>query len=370
MTNKFAEWTEAGRVLEAPAQRISGPGYQFPLKSFSQIGLDTSRRYLVKGLIPRGGLIVIWGKPKCGKSLWTTDLSLHVALGRTYRGRRVEQGLVIYITCEGQSGFPARVEAFRQRKLNGSADPLFMLLPTRLDLLGEIDQLIADISAQLGGRACAFIVLDTLNRSLIGSESKDEDMSAYVRACDRLRETFNCALAVIHHCGVVESRPRGHTALTGAVDTQIAIKRDAASNIIATVEFMKDGPEGDQLARSLDLVEVGFDEDGERIVSAVIEPADGLTAGVKSAKKLPAAAQVGLDQLRNCLTENVTVVPASNHVKHGTKGVPLELWRKYLAKSGAINEDGNPREQFKRMYVTLQARGVIGIWDNYVWLCQ
>src|SRR5262245_21070001 len=88
---------------------------RFHLLKFEDIKPDTRRRYLIKGLIPRDGLIVFWGPPKCGKSFKCTDLALHIALGREYRGRRVERGLVIYIICEGQSGFPARIEAFRRK---------------------------------------------------------------------------------------------------------------------------------------------------------------------------------------------------------------------------------------------------------------
>jgi hypothetical protein len=41
------------------------------LVPFDQIRLNTDRAYLVKGLIPYPGLTVIWGPPKCGKSLGT-----------------------------------------------------------------------------------------------------------------------------------------------------------------------------------------------------------------------------------------------------------------------------------------------------------
>jgi hypothetical protein len=41
------------------------------------------------------------------------------------------------------------------------------------------------------------------------------------------------------HCGVDASRPRGHSSLTGAVDAQLAVKRDTAGNVIVEVEWMK-----------------------------------------------------------------------------------------------------------------------------------
>jgi RecA-family ATPase len=63
-------------------------GPRFKLRRFDELKIGTERTYLVKGLIPRTGLVVVWGPPKCGKSFWTFDLVLHVALGREYRGRR------------------------------------------------------------------------------------------------------------------------------------------------------------------------------------------------------------------------------------------------------------------------------------------
>ena len=118
------------------------------------------------------------------------------------------------------------------------------------------------------------VVLDTLNRSLKGSESSDEDMTAYIRAADAIREAFGCAVLIIHHCGIDGTRPRGHTSLTGAVDAQLAVKRDGAGNIEVKVEWLKDGPEGDVIFSRLEAIEVGIDEDGEAITSCVIVPTE------------------------------------------------------------------------------------------------
>ena len=142
------------------------------------------------------------------------------------------------------------------------------------------------------------VVLDTLNRSLPGSESSDQDMAAYIKAADAVRETFNCAVVIVHHCGIDTSRPRGHTSLTGAVDAQLAVKRDAGDNIILEVEWMKDGPEGDVVASRLDAVEVGTDDDGHPITSCVVVPVDGSVVTTASkAPRLTKAAQTALRAL-------------------------------------------------------------------------
>src|SRR4029453_18347957 len=117
---------------------------RFTLMPFDSILLTTDRRYLVKGIIPYPGLTVIWGPPKSGKSFWTLDLAMHVALGREYRGRRVQQGLVVYCCFEGQRGGVARQEAFRQRFMSEEADAVpFYLQPAPMDLIKDHQELIA-----------------------------------------------------------------------------------------------------------------------------------------------------------------------------------------------------------------------------------
>jgi RecA-family ATPase len=88
---------------------------RFVLTRFADIKpLDGDDDYCVKGVLPRSGLAVVWGPPKQGKSFWTFDMLMHVALGWKYRGHRVRQGPVIYVCLEGAPGFRKRIEAFRR----------------------------------------------------------------------------------------------------------------------------------------------------------------------------------------------------------------------------------------------------------------
>jgi len=264
------------------AQHVDKPAAtRFRLTPFDEIRVAHGRSYLVKGLIPREGTVVVWGPPKCGKTFWTFDLVMHIAAGwKDYRGRRVEPGSVVYVACEGERGLAARVEAFRRGKMiEDDSGARFSLVSTRLDLVADYDVLIGDIRAQLPDGECSVIVIDTLNRSIRGSESDDAVMGDYVRAADALREAFGCAVIIIHHCGVDISRPRGHTSLTGAADAQIAVRRDKAGHIETTVEWMKDGPEGAKTLSTLEQIDVGEDEDKEPIKSCYIVPCDDEQAG-------------------------------------------------------------------------------------------
>jgi hypothetical protein len=248
---------------------------RFKLVRFNEITLQTTTAYLVAGLIPCVGLIVIWGPEKCGKSFWTFDLFMHVALGWLYRGRKVRQGEVVYLALEGHAGFNRRAEAFRQK--HKVTDAPFYLITARTDLVKDHAALIAAIKAQSVNPAA--VVIDTLNRSFSGSESKDEDMGAYIKAADAVREAFSCAVVIIHHCGINETRPRGHTSLGGAVDAQLAVKRDTARNVVVEVEWMKDGDsEGDVIISKLERVPVGTDDDGNALSSCVVLPSEAPAA--------------------------------------------------------------------------------------------
>jgi hypothetical protein len=79
---------------------------RFKLESFESMEVGAERPELIKGLIPRNGIVVVWGQPKCGKSFWTADAMMHVALGWPYRDRKVQQGTVVYCNFEGNAGVP------------------------------------------------------------------------------------------------------------------------------------------------------------------------------------------------------------------------------------------------------------------------
>jgi hypothetical protein len=318
-----------------PAARNRG----IHLVPFAEIMLGTARRDLVKGIIPRVGMTVVWGPPKCGKSFWAFDLMMHVALGWTYRGRRVNQGAVVYCAFEGQTGIEQRVEAFRLTYLavHDAAVP-FYLEPVTLDLVRDHVALIAAIRQALGDVMPVAVTLDTLNRSLTGSESSYQDMSAYVRAADAVREAFQCAVIIVHHCGHDGVRPRGHSSLAGALDAQLAVKRDAANNILVEVELMKDGAKGDVIASKLEVVTVGVDEDGDPMTSCVIVELDA-AAAQRASRPVQSGWPRGLRIVRDAINAALT----DHAIRHSIRGATPQV--RAVAVSAA-------RAEHKRIYVS------------------
>jgi AAA domain len=336
-----------------------------PLVAFDDIKLGTERSYLVKGLIPRTGLAVVWGPPKCGKSFWTFDLVMHVALGWTYRGRKAQQGGVVYCAFEGAEGFKARAEAFRRAHTDACNVP-FYLVAARMNMAADHRHLIASITEQLADQKPVAVVLDTLNRSMSGSESDDEDMGNYVKAADAIREAFGCVVIIVHHCGIEGTRPRGHTSLTGAVDAQLAVKRDGGGNIIVKVEHMKDGAEGAEIISALKPMDVGTDEDGDTMTSCIIVPSDDTVSTAVTVKGVP---KLALDALYEAIAECGEVV-TSAHIPPRTRTIPVVRWQQYFeAKTvGDRTKPDSKRRAFVRATEKLQELKIIGIWQENAWV--
>jgi hypothetical protein len=364
------------RQRERKHKKANGKAIEprFRLIPFREILLNTTSAYLVKGIIPRGGLVVVWGAPKCGKSFWVFDIVMHVALGWDYRGHRVQQGTVVYLALEGGRGFHNRVEAWRQRHLQDHAigDVPFYLVNVPVDLVADHGALIEAIRQQLGGQEPAVVVIDTLNRALNGGENKPEDMSRFIRAADTVRAAFACAAMVVHHCGIEGSRPRGHTSLPGADDAQIAVERDTAGNIVATVEHMKDGSDGTKIVSRLEVLDLGTDDDGDRISSCVVIeiPAGTETPAQAKAQAFTTANQKRfLDILRTAILEAPADTRDTITVPPNVTAISRDILKKNLVARGWMEEaeTGKARAKVSDMLNALAGKRLIGLTNKLVW---
>jgi len=358
------------------AMNGEAPGYRFKLVPFDQVELTTACRYLIRDIIPSEGITVVWGPAKCGKSFWLYDALLHVACGWEYRGRAVTQGPVVYVACEGERGLQARTAANRQHRLDSfdGAVP-FHLVTTRLTLRDDYPELITNIRGQLGPDVTpAAVAIDTLNKSIGGSENKDEDMSAYVQAAEAIREAFKCAVPIVHHCGVEGTRPRGHTSLAGAADAQIAVKREGDGIILTTVEFLKDGEEGATIASKLEVVTVGQDVTGADITSCLVLDTEAPPMKSKGKKPLPGDYARAREFLADAIAKDGIHVSADG-VPASVRCITVDAWKATLAAHSLIDPIGQKQSQKARDWLSNMKRKLIGenmirVVEPYVWLCR
>jgi AAA domain len=281
---------------------------KFRLVPFGMLRPGNDPGYLIDELIPLRGIVLFWGKRKCLKSFFMYDLSFHVACYPEYRGRTIQQGAVVYCAFEGSHGYKKRAEALRRHHhFPADAEVPLYLVPGRANMIKEYPLLIAAVREQLIGEVPRMIVLDTLNKSLVGSESKDMDMGAYIVAAEALRDAFDCVVVIIHHCGYDETHPRGHTSLTGAVDAEFEVVREGMLVTIKNVT-MRDGPEGFEIRSQAEIVEVGEDIHGKTLTSLVITETEAPAgAGKKKKGRTNVALPVLVDALKAALAERGSI---------------------------------------------------------------
>ena len=366
--------TQRADVCEPPpnhglgSQEKAPPQYRFKLTPFWEMRPGIERPYLIDELIPAKGIVVVWGPPKCFKSFFVLDAMLHVAKGWEYHDRAVHQGTVVYCAFEGGHGYTKRIEALRRHYgLPGEDRTPMPIMSGMANLISDHKLLTKEIGAQLEGTMPAVVVLDTLNKSLQGSESKDTDMANYIRAAEAIREAFQCVVIIVHHCGWDESRMRGHSSLPGAVDAALAVTREGDIATV-TVEFMRDGAEGTQVALKSKSLEVGEDANGRPLTSLVLERYDGDGAGPTAKKR---DWPISLKVFRDSLVEATLNFGFDHQIESGPRVKAVDLnkvrdafYQSYVAVSEAtatVEERQNAKRMaFKRAVEKAQGLHLIG----------
>jgi hypothetical protein len=190
-------------------------------------------------------------------------------------------------------------------------------------------------------------------------------MTKYISAADAIRSAFNCAVIIIHHCGIDGTRPRGHTSLTGATDVQIAVCRSTTGIVTMTVEWMKDGDaEGNVIAFRLDRVVVGKDKDGEDISSCIVIPVED-TSKPEKKLKLSSKDELARRTLADIAADQGNPPPATWGLPNGVQVVPVETWRTTLISRDIVEDD---RRRFWDLKNRLKVKNVVAERDQLIWL--
>jgi hypothetical protein len=343
--------TEGDGETKEEAKEKKEPKYRFKIVRFKDMRPGAAEQpYLIFELIPAKGLVVVWGPPKCYKSFWLHDAMLHVAKGWEYHDRFVMQGAVVYCAFEGGHGHQKRVEAERRHYgLADDDDPPLYTISGQANLIKDHKLLVSEIRGQLAkGDVLRAVILDTLNRSLDGSESKDVDMAAYTKAAEAVRNAFDCVVIIVHHCGWDPTRPRGHSSLPAAVDAELAVVREENVATI-TVKYMRDGPEEIQVVVRSKIVEVGTDASGRPMTSLVMLRQEGTAEGddpLPKARKWPPSLRVFRAALAEALLDHGFdyKIPDGPTVRAADlEDVRATFYRTYLV----TGDEGTDREQLQ-----------------------
>ncbi len=234
----------------------------------------------VEDLLRDNEFSVIYGASNCGKTFFMLDLAMHVALGKEWRGKEVEQGGVIYAALEGGHGTKNRIVAFKNHYQITDKIPL-AIIPSNINFLdGKVDmpaflEAIEGAKKRLG--KVRLIVVDTLARAISGGdENSGQDMGQLIINADKLREATNAHIAFVHHSGKDDLKgARGHSSLRAAVDTEIEVSRpDTESPSTIKVVKQREMEMIEDMSFTLSRVVLGVNERGKEVTSCVVMPCD------------------------------------------------------------------------------------------------
>lgn len=224
---------DPGATAERPRRRranpVARPTQLLPLTTVAASRLLATepppRRWIVEDMVPAGAVTLLSGDGGTGKSLLAMQMAVSVVTGRPFFGRAVEQGPVLYVSCEDdldelhrRLDWMARTLEVPADQLDGlefhdrvGADSALMIWPD-WNGAGEPTGLLStvqDAAITMGARA---VIFDSLHNFFTGNENNRPQVQQFTAAARAIgMETQGAVMFIMHPSvtGLAEGSGRG-----------------------------------------------------------------------------------------------------------------------------------------------------------------
>jgi hypothetical protein len=273
LTRDPARWRDAAPPFGVP---IDTPAKKFPLERWSEIGFDLNMEWLIKGVLPKQGVGLIYGKSQSFKSFVAMHMALCVSTERTWAGKRVEKASVVYIAAEGATGLRKRKTGYAKAWPDLPVEVDFHLVPVAPNLgVEEGDRRALIVAIEGAGVRPGLIVIDTAAKAIGAADENGAGMAALLGNAEALAQHFGCLVLGVHHVGHNEDaqgRPRGWSGLPAALDVMILSERpEGAMEATLTIQKLKDEASSVTLTAHLSRIVLGHDCDGDEVSTLVVD---------------------------------------------------------------------------------------------------
>jgi hypothetical protein len=187
---------------------------------FYRIGeFDYARpRFLIDGFLPEGGLVILAGDPKVGKTAFASAIALAVAKGRPFAGLPVEGAAVLWLALE---------ESFQERSAVMRAAKGYKRIPfyTNAERIAiDTEDGIADLDYWRMETGAKLLVVDPLHgahsgRSLMDGWAARKTLMSLKRFCAASRVTA----LVLHHLAKRGAKRVAESVQLAAIATMVMI---------------------------------------------------------------------------------------------------------------------------------------------------
>lgn len=259
---------------------VSQTKRHFTPKRFTDLLVLPPKTWLIDQILGTGDLGMLYGPPGSGKTFIVVDLILTACLGFTFARRfTIDRPLnIAYCAGEGLSGLPARFRA--AAAYYGVSDlpnftfyevvPQLYSIPAVEPLLATLYHFVQEWQArQQAGEAqpLDLLIIDPLSSATIGAdENSSKDIGRIIHLLRTASQTLCAAVLLVHHSNKQGTGERGSSALRGAMDCMLGVKRED-KKFLLTCEKLKDGERWPEQMFALTAVEdsmcVSWDEPGK-----------------------------------------------------------------------------------------------------------
>lgn len=343
----------------------SAPKPRFSLTWFDDIEADKPKAWVIKNVLGEGEHTTISGLPGTGKSVAATDIGCHVASGIDWFGRKVTQGLVLYIAAERKALTERRMMAFR--KHHGVKDVPLLVLGGRLDLTSSladakaVDAVVKQAERDCGHR-CVLIIIDTLTRVFgAGDQNASKDMGRFIQACDELIRLTGAHVTVLHHTAWSGERGKGAIDLDGAVDASFLVVKNSGTYTLKC-DGANDGDEGTIATFTMQSVELAKDEDGGPTTAPVVVPGESVATKLAKGHE----AQNVLAALKHSVAED-GVEPEGASFPDNVLVVKVKQWRQAYYETQPSVAQETLKKRFDRARKFLVENGSVGLVGDWAW---
>lgn len=247
---------------------------RFRMVPAGEFSRGTPPGWIIKGILPRAELVVLFGESGAGKSFVAVDMAGAIARGIAWRGNRTKAGRVAYIAAEGGGGVRNRLRAYElHHGIDLGALPFGVIhaTPNFLQKTDAVDVCKAIIAA--GG--ADVVIVDTFAQVIPGAnENAADDMGKALAHCRGIHRATGAVVVLVHHAGKDSSKgARGWSGLRAAADAEIEVSRHPVGRMVR-ISKQKDGDDGGKWGFDLEPVAIGEDEDGDVVTSCIVKEAE------------------------------------------------------------------------------------------------